>query len=67
MFSWDTREALKNYEKHGVPFEEAERFSVIPRRSIGNILNTPRRNSDGSAWAFRPAAAFLWSYMHCGG
>jgi uncharacterized DUF497 family protein len=23
MFSWDTRKALKNYEKHGVPFEEA--------------------------------------------
>ena len=23
MFSWDTRKALKNYEKHDVPFEEA--------------------------------------------
>ena len=23
MFSWDTRKALTNYEKHGVPFEEA--------------------------------------------
>jgi uncharacterized protein len=23
MFSWDTRKALKNYEKHGVQFEEA--------------------------------------------
>src|SRR6266849_2915613 len=23
MFSWDTRKALKNYEKHGVLFEEA--------------------------------------------
>ena len=23
MFSWDARKALKNYEKHGVPFEEA--------------------------------------------
>jgi uncharacterized DUF497 family protein len=23
MFSWDTRKALKNYEKHAVPFEEA--------------------------------------------
>lgn len=23
MFSWDTGKALKNYEKHGVPFEEA--------------------------------------------
>jgi uncharacterized protein len=22
MFSWDTRKALKNYQKHGVPFEE---------------------------------------------
>ena len=23
MFSWGARKALKNYEKHGVPFEEA--------------------------------------------
>jgi len=23
MFSWDARKALKNYEKHAVPFEEA--------------------------------------------
>jgi uncharacterized DUF497 family protein len=23
MFSWDARKALKNFEKHGVPFEEA--------------------------------------------
>jgi uncharacterized protein len=23
MFSWDARKALLNYEKHGVPFEEA--------------------------------------------
>ena len=23
MFSWDAGKALKNYEKHGVPFEEA--------------------------------------------
>jgi len=23
MFSWDTQKAISNYEKHGVPFEEA--------------------------------------------
>ena len=23
MFSWDASKALKNYQKHGVPFEEA--------------------------------------------
>jgi len=23
MFSWDTRKALRNHKKHGVPFEEA--------------------------------------------
>ena len=23
MFSWDTGKALKNYQKHGIPFEEA--------------------------------------------
>ena len=24
MFSWDTQKAIANYEKHGVPFEEAQ-------------------------------------------
>lgn len=23
MFSWDTQKAIANYEKHGIPFEEA--------------------------------------------
>ena len=23
MFSWDTQKAITNYEKHGIPFEEA--------------------------------------------
>ena len=23
MFAWDSRKAIANYEKHGVPFEEA--------------------------------------------
>ena len=27
MFSWDTGKALKNYEKHGAPFEQAAIFS----------------------------------------
>ena len=30
MFSWDARKALKNYEKHGVPFEEAATIFCDP-------------------------------------
>ena len=30
MFSWDARKALKNYEKHGVPFEEASTVFADP-------------------------------------
>ena len=30
MFSWDAQKALKNYEKHGVPFEEASTVFADP-------------------------------------
>ena len=30
MFSWDAPKALKNYEKHGVPFEEAATVFSVP-------------------------------------
>ena len=30
MFSWDARKALRNYEKHGVPFEEASTVFADP-------------------------------------
>jgi uncharacterized protein len=30
MFSWDAGKALKNYEKHGVPFEEAATIFADP-------------------------------------
>lgn len=30
MFSWDAQKALKNYEKHGVPFEEASTVFTDP-------------------------------------
>jgi uncharacterized DUF497 family protein len=30
MFSWDARKALKNYEKHGVAFEEAATIFTDP-------------------------------------
>jgi len=32
MFSWDVRKALKNFEKHGVPFEEAATVFSDPER-----------------------------------
>src|ERR1035437_8802649 len=30
MFSWDTQKAISNYEKHGVPFEEASTAFADP-------------------------------------
>jgi len=30
MFSWDALKALKNYQKHGVPFEEASTIFSDP-------------------------------------
>jgi uncharacterized DUF497 family protein len=30
VFSWDVRKALLNYEKHGVPFEEAATIFADP-------------------------------------
>jgi len=30
MFSWDVKKALINFEKHGVPFEEAATVFVDP-------------------------------------
>ena len=30
MFSWDIRKAISNYEKHGVPFEEAATVFADP-------------------------------------
>ncbi len=30
MFSWDTGKALQNYDKHGVPFEEAATVFADP-------------------------------------
>jgi uncharacterized DUF497 family protein len=30
MFSWDTRKAILNYEKHGVSFEEAATIFADP-------------------------------------
>jgi uncharacterized DUF497 family protein len=35
MFSWDVAKALKNYEKHGVSFEEA---GTVFERSSGARL-----------------------------
>jgi hypothetical protein len=67
MFSWDTRKALKNYEKRESHLKKEPPFSAIPRLSIGRISNTSRRSDAGSAWDFPRAAGFSWSYMHCGG
>ena len=41
MFSWDTRKALKNYRKHGVPFEEASTVFSDPEALDWEDLEHP--------------------------
>jgi uncharacterized DUF497 family protein len=67
MFSWDAHKALKNYEKHGVPFEEA---STVFRDPDGldwedwEHVDMERRWK-GSASPQR--VALSWSYTPYGG
>lgn len=51
MFSWDFRKALKNYEKHGVPFEEASTVFSDPEGLDWEDLEHPdaEHRSGGSA------------------
>jgi predicted DNA binding CopG/RHH family protein len=35
MFSWDIRKAITNFEKHGVPFEEAARGLAMEKKRSG--------------------------------
>jgi uncharacterized DUF497 family protein len=41
MFSWDAPKALKNYEKHGVPFEEAATIFSDPEALDWEDLEHP--------------------------
>jgi len=67
MFSWDTRKALKNYEKHGVPFEEAATIFGDPEALDWEDLEHAAAEQRWKRLGFRRAAACFWSYMHCGG
>ncbi len=41
MFSWDIRKAISNYEKHGVPFEEAATvFADIEGLHFGDVQHS---------------------------
>jgi uncharacterized DUF497 family protein len=40
MFSWEARKALKNYEKNGVPFEEASTVFRDPINGRADALVT---------------------------
>jgi len=51
MFSWDARKALKNYEKHGVSFEDAATVFDDPLsfelEDIAHSEREPRRKRLG--------------------
>jgi uncharacterized DUF497 family protein len=53
MFSWDTQKAISNYEKHGVPFEEAATvFSdtdALEWEDVGHSITEPRYKRIGSS------------------
>ena len=46
MFSWDTRKAIANYEKHRVPFEEASTVfgdtEALDWQDLEHSLEEPR-------------------------
>ena len=56
MFAWDIRKAIQNFEKHGVPFEEAATAFVIRAVWTGKILRTPSTNA-GSSGSDYPSLA----------
>jgi hypothetical protein len=53
FFSWDAAKALKNYEKHGVSFEEASTVFGDPRRiewpDIEHSASEPRIKRVGAS------------------
>jgi uncharacterized DUF497 family protein len=53
VFAWDIPKAIANFEKHGVPFEEAARSLEIPALSTGTMLHIRARNGGSSDSAYR--------------
>jgi hypothetical protein len=53
MFSWDATKALKNFEKHGVPFEEAATVFADPEaldwQDLAHTETEPRGKRLGSS------------------
>jgi uncharacterized DUF497 family protein len=54
MFSWDAAKALKNYEKHGVSFEEASTTSNDPHAlDVEDLEHVDTLSGDGNGWPIR--------------
>jgi len=66
MFSWDASKALKNYEKHGITFEEATTVFGDPEALDWEDLDHLKWNGAGSVLVFRLRAASFFSYTRCG-
>jgi len=49
VFTRDIPKAIANFEKHGVPFEEATTVSPTPMRWMATTQNTRRTNVAVSA------------------
>jgi uncharacterized DUF497 family protein len=48
VFTWDITKAIANFEKHGVPFEEAATIFDDSDALDARIQNTRLMNCDGS-------------------
>jgi uncharacterized DUF497 family protein len=62
MFSWDAGKALKNNEKHGVPFEEAATIFGDPDALEWEDLEHLVPSAGGSVCVSRCPVAFCLSF-----
>ncbi len=62
MFSWDAAKALKNYEKHGVPFEEAATIFGDPEALDWEDLEHPEAERRWKRLGFSTSRVLLVVY-----
>jgi hypothetical protein len=59
-FEWDDDKDEENADKHGIWFEEAKRFGLIPMLKRHSILTTVRMRIDMSEWGFHHCKGPSW-------
>jgi len=67
MFSWDADKALRNSEKHGVPFEEASTVFTDPDALDWEDLEHADTERRWKRLGMSKQGEFFWSSTRCGG